>query len=195
MISRNQLRLKRGFDLFLSLLLLPLLVVPIALLVILASLDIQAWGLFSQFRVGQDGRLFKMYKIRTLKIEAHSLGRLSQSATRLGGFLRHIKLDELPQLFNVIYGQMSFVGPRPDVPGFADVLEGEDRIILKVKPGITGPATLKYRHEETLLAQQLDPETYNRTNIWADKVKINKNYVKNWSFYLDLKYIFISINN
>jgi lipopolysaccharide/colanic/teichoic acid biosynthesis glycosyltransferase len=88
---------------------------------------------------------------------------------------------------------MSFVGPRPDIQGFADVLEGDDHIILKVKPGITGPATLKYKDEEVLLSQQSDPETYNRTIIWVDKVEINKKYVLNWRFSLDLKYILQSL--
>ena len=118
-----------------------------------------------------------------------------ESATSFGKFLRRYKLDELPQLFNVIKGDMSFVGPRPDIEGFADVLEGEDRIILEIKPGVTGPATIKYKNEEVLLSQQVDPENYNRTIIWKDKVEINKMYIKNWSFYLDLKYIIQSITN
>jgi len=103
------------------------------------------------------------------------------------------KLDELPQLVNVLLGDMSYVGPRPDIKGFADELEGEDRIILGIRPGVTGPATIKYKNEEELLALQDDPETYNRTIIWRDKVKINKKYIENWSFYLDLKYIIKSI--
>jgi lipopolysaccharide/colanic/teichoic acid biosynthesis glycosyltransferase len=90
---------------------------------------------------------------------------------------------------------MGFVGPRPDVPGFADKLQGADKIILKVKPGITGPATLKYKDEESILSQQLDPETYNRTIIWPDKVKINKKYIENYSFSLDLNFILKSIVN
>jgi lipopolysaccharide/colanic/teichoic acid biosynthesis glycosyltransferase len=115
------------------------------------------------------------------------------SATRLGRFLRHYKLDELPQIFNVIIGEMSFVGPRPDIVGFADELRGEDRIVLKVKPGITGPATLKYRNEEDILSKQPNPENYNRTIIWKDKVEINKKYVQNWSFYLDLSFLIKSL--
>jgi len=88
---------------------------------------------------------------------------------------------------------MSFVGPRPDIVGFADALEGEDRVILEIKPGVTGPATIKYKNEEDILALQNDPENYNRTIIWKDKVEINKMYIKDWSFYLDLKYILQSI--
>jgi len=161
----------------------------------LATVDTKQWGLFSQQRVGQYGKLFCIFKIRTLKNEPHQLGSLKRSATRFGIFLRDTKLDELPQLFNVVLGQMSFVGPRPDIAGFADNLKGDDRIILRVKPGITGPATLKYKNEEVILFKQDDPETYNRTIIWPDKVKINKNYVMTWSFSLDLKHILKSILN
>ncbi|MBR9915896.1 MAG: sugar transferase [Algicola sp.] len=179
----------------LAILLLPIFVFPIIILIVMASIDTHQYGVFSQLRVGQHGRLFRIYKLRTLKAEKHQLGHLNKSATRLGQFFRNSKLDELPQLWNVLIGDMSFVGPRPDLPGFADTLKGEDRIILKVKPGITGPATLKYKDEETLLSKQLDPETYNRTIIWPDKVEINKKYVQNWSFSLDLNFILKSILN
>ena len=194
-MAKHQLLFKRLFDLILSILLLPFLIIPIILLIVLATIDTKEYGLFNQDRVGQDGRLFKIYKIRTLKKENHKLGELHLSASKFGNWLRTTKLDELPQLLNVLFGQMSFVGPRPDLVGFADALEGDDRIILIVKPGITGPATLKYKDEDKLLAMQHNPEVYNRTIIWPDKVKINKNYVQNWSFYLDLKYIFQSIGN
>lgn len=193
MITRSQLRVKRYFDFLLALILLPILVLPIVILITISSIDTNNWGVFSQLRVGQNGELFLIYKLRTLKIENHRLGHLEKSATILGKFLRKAKLDELPQLYNVLIGDMSFVGPRPDLQGFADKLEGEDKIILKVKPGITGPATLKYKDEERVLRQQKDPEHYNRTVIWVDKVKINKNYVRNYSFYLDLKLILKSI--
>lgn len=193
MISTTDLRFKRIFDLFLALLLLPILLLPLFVLVVIAAIDVGYLGWFQQDRVGQYGKLFKMYKIRTLKSEPHHLGSLDQSASSYGKFLRRTKLDELPQLFNVLFGHMSFVGPRPDVSGFADVLTGDDRIILSVKPGVIGPATIKYKNEEQILAMQPDPETYNRTIIWTDKVEINKKYVQNWSFYLDLKYILQSI--
>lgn len=193
MITKKQLRTKRIFDVLLVLLLLPFFILPIIALVILATFDTKKYGVFTQRRVGQHGKIFKIYKIRTLKEEKHLLGHLDRSATVLGKFLRHTKLDELPQLFNVIKGDMSFVGPRPDIEGFADKLEGDDRIVLLVKPGITGEATLKYKEEELLLNKQKDPEDYNRRVIWVDKVKINKNYVRNYSFYLDLKLILKSI--
>ncbi len=194
-ITNSQLVLKRGFDVVLSCLVLPVVLFPILVLVLVASIDTQQFGLFSQDRIGQYGQVFKIFKLRTLKAGTHQLGHLKVSATRLGQFLRVSKIDELPQLFNVLIGNMSFVGPRPDVKGFADQLQGEDRMILKVKPGITGPATLKYKNEEALLSQQADPETYNRTIIWVDKIEINKKYVQNWSFSLDLYFITKSIRN
>lgn len=195
MITKAQLRVKRIFDVVLVILLLPFLIIPILVITIAATIDTKRYGIFSQLRVGQHGKLFKIYKIRTLREEEHKLGHLEKSATVLGKYLRRTKLDELPQLFNVLKGDMSFVGPRPDVQGFADELEGDDRIILKVKPGITGEATIKYKDEERVLERQKDPEHYNRTIIWVDKVKINKNYVKNYSFYLDLRLILKSTLN
>jgi lipopolysaccharide/colanic/teichoic acid biosynthesis glycosyltransferase len=93
----------------------------------------------------------------------------------------------------VLVGDMSFVGPRPDVPGYADTLQGEDRIILSVRPGITGPATVKYRNEEELLSQQPDAHLYNREVIWPDKVRINKEYIRNHSFLKDLQYLFRTV--
>jgi lipopolysaccharide/colanic/teichoic acid biosynthesis glycosyltransferase len=113
--------------------------------------------------------------------------------TTSGAFFRKTKIDELPQLFNVLFGSMSFVGPRPDVAGFADMLEGEDRIILSVRPGITGPASLKYKDEEILLSSQDNPEYYNKNVIWKDKVQINKKYVSEWSFKKDIIYIIKTI--
>ena len=121
------------------------------------------------------------------------MGSLNSNASAIGKLLRETGLDELPQLINIIKGDMSFVGPRPDLQGFANELIGEDRIILELKPGLTGPATLKYQNEEVILANQEDPEEYNQRVIWPDKVKINKAYLRNWSFCLDLKIIFKTI--
>jgi lipopolysaccharide/colanic/teichoic acid biosynthesis glycosyltransferase len=109
--------------------------------------------------------------------------------TPLGAHLRCWKLDELPQFWNVLKGDMSVVGPRPDVPGYADKLTGDDRIILTIRPGVTGPATLKYRNEEEILAQQPDLKRYNNEVIFPDKVRINKEYVDNYSFMRDIRYI------
>ncbi len=193
MISKQQLKFKRAFDFLFGILLLPILILPILFCVFFATIETGQFGIFVQRRVGQHGKQFNFYKIRTLKNELHQLGNLKKSAGMYGNFLRNTKLDELPQLFNVILGDMSFVGPRPDVLGFADALVGDDRIILIVKPGITGAATLKYKDEESILAQQLHPETYNMDVIWRDKVEINKAYVMNWSFSLDLKIIIKTI--
>ncbi len=179
----------------LSMLLLPILIIPIILLVLLASIDTRTFGIFVQQRVGQHAKMFNMYKVRTLRGSNHDLGKLQLSASPFGKFLRKTKMDEFPQLFNVLIGDMSFVGPRPDVKGYADELEGEDRIILALKPGVTGPATLKYKNEDELLALQDDAETYNRTIIWPDKVKMNVNYAQNWSFKKDLSYLLESIIN
>ena len=109
--------------------------------------------------------------------------------TPFGKFLRAYKLDELPQLYNVLVGDMSLVGPRPDVPGYADSLEGEDRIILSIKPGITGPATIKFKNEEDLLSDQKNPKKYNDDVIWPEKIKINKQYIQEWSLFNDIKCI------
>lgn len=151
---------------------------------------------FKQKRVGQHGRLFTMYKFRSMTI-GHSGNSVSVKGesriTPLGAKLRKYKLDELPELWNVLIGDMSFVGPRPDVPGYADKLEGESRKVLLLKPGITGPASLKYRNEEELLAQQEDPQKYNDEVLFPDKVRINIEYLDHWSFWNDIKIIIYTI--
>ena len=148
--------------------------------------------IFKQKRVGQHGRLFTMYKFRSMTV-AHSGSSVSVKGesriTPLGAVLRKYKLDELPELWNVLIGDMSLVGPRPDVPGYADRLEGEDRRMLLLKPGITGPASLKYRNEEELLAEQENPQRYNDEVPFPDKVRINIEYLDNWSFGKDIKII------
>ena len=185
MIGKNQLAIKRGFDFTLALLCLPVLILPIVALILFSSIDLKSFGLFRQDRVGQNGKIFKINKIKTFKPHM-------DRPSKFGQFLRKTKLDELPQVFNVLFGTMSFVGPRPDLLGQADQLSGGDRIILKVKPGITGPATLKYRNEENLLTDVLTSET--EEYIWKDKVRINKNYANNWSFYLDLQILIRTIS-
>lgn len=149
-------------------------------------------AIFKQKRVGLNGELFTMYKFRSMTV-SHGGSSVSVAGeariTPLGAKLRKYKLDELPELWNVFIGDMSFVGPRPDVPGYADKLEGEDRLVLKLRPGITGPATLKYRNEEELLACVEDPVWYNDNVIYPDKVKINLDYYRNHSLIGDLKLI------
>ena len=152
--------------------------------------------LFTQHRIGKDGKLFTMYKFRSMTM-SHSGSSISVAGesriTPLGAVLRKYKLDELPELWNVLIGDMSFVGPRPDVPGYADSLQGEDRLILKLRPGITGPATLKYANEEEILATVNDPIKYNDEIIFPDKVRINLNYYYHHTFLGDIKLIFQTI--
>ena len=152
--------------------------------------------LFVQNRVGQFGKLFSMYKFRSMTV-GHSGSSVSVAGesriTPLGAKLRKYKLDELPELWNVLMGDMSFVGPRPDVPGYADQLRGRDRDVLKLKPGITGPASLKYRDEEELLAQVDDPQKYDDEVIYPDKVKINLFYLDHYSFIKDIQMIFCTV--
>ncbi|MDI5985632.1 sugar transferase [Halomonas sp. M4R5S39] len=194
-LSLGQRSLKRAFDLILALLLLVPLLPVILMGAWVAARDTGTSGFFIQERIGRGGRPFRVVKLRTMHSEGGStvttLG--DPRITPLGRRLRHWKVDELPQLFNVLVGQMSFVGPRPDVPGFADVLSGEERVILSVRPGITGPATLKYRDEELLLAGEEDPERYNREVIFPDKVRLNCEYVMHWSFAGDLRYLWRTV--
>lgn len=181
------------FDRIMSL--VGLIILSPVLLVVAILIRVKMPGgpvLFKQKRVGKEGKLFTMVKFRSMSV-AHGGSSVSVAGesriTPLGAKLRKYKLDELPELWNVFIGDMSFVGPRPDVPGYADILEGEDRVILKLRPGITGPASLKYRDEETLLAKVDDPIRYNDEVIFPDKVRINKEYYYNWSFWLDMRYI------
>ena len=196
-LSMSERLVKRLFDAGLSFLGLLAFGWLILFAALLGSLDTRANGFFTQQRVGRDGRLFKVIKIRTMRVGTgiSTTVTTAQDAriTRLGRFWRKTKIDELPQLINVLLGQMSFVGPRPDVPGFADRLQGDDRLVLSVRPGITGPATLKYRNEEEILASVDDPERYNREVIFPDKVAINRRYVEEWSFAEDLRLIWRTV--
>jgi len=193
MLSGRDRRIKRLFDLTVSLLLLPVVTPVIALAWIVAAIETGENGFFLQERIGRGGRPFRLVKIRTMRrvegVDSTVTTGADPRITRSGRIFRRLKIDELPQLFNVLRGEMSLVGPRPDVEGYADKLKGDDRIILSVRPGITGPASIKYRKEEELLARQKDPKHYNDTVIWPDKVKINKEYIENWSFLKDLYYI------
>ena len=152
--------------------------------------------LFRQNRIGQFGKLFKIYKFRSMQLN-HNGNTISVKGenriTPFGAVLRKYKLDELPELWNVLKGDMSFVGPRPDVEGYADKLKDPERILLSVKPGITGPATLKFSNEEELLSSQLDPVRYNKEVLYPKKVKINLKYIEHWSFWLDIKIIVFTL--
>ena len=203
--------LKWIFDRVASLLGL-MIIWPILLIVaILVKLKMPGGpAFFVQKRVGKDGKLFKCHKFRTMTVN-HNRSSVSVAGdsriTPLGAKLRHWKLDELPELWDVLRGKMSFVGPRPDVPGYADKLTGEDRDVLKLRPGITGPATLKYRLEDEMIAvyvteQQAagdsrDPQeiavVYNDSVIYPDKVRLNCYYYRNYSFWMDIKMIFATV--
>lgn len=152
--------------------------------------------IFKQNRVGRNGKLFTMYKFRSMTV-GHGGSSVSVAGesriTPLGAKFRHYKLDELPELWNVLIGNMSFVGPRPDVPGYADQLKGDDREVLRLRPGITGPASLKYRDEEDLLAKQTDPQRYNDEVIFPDKVRINRYYLHHYSFIKDIQMILCTV--
>lgn len=152
---------------------------------------------FVQERVGKNGSLFKMIKFRTMYTDHNDNNTISikgdSRITKLGYFLRKYKIDELPELINVLFGDMSFVGPRPDVKGYADKLKGDHRKILKLRPGITGPASIKFINEELLLSQQKNPKYYNDNVIYPEKVRINLDYFYNNSIWIDFKIIFATI--
>lgn len=185
--------MKRVFDIFFSVAGILILWPVILLCWVVAAIDTRSNGFFVHKRIGRHGKLISVYKIKTMYVTKVARSPIASenaaSITKSGAFFRRYKLDELPQLFNVMAGSMSFVGPRPDVPSYADQLEGADRIILQVRPGITGPASLKYKDEEALLAAAADPAWYNDTIIWPDKVRINKEYIMNYSLSDDIKCI------
>ena len=155
--------------------------------------------LFVQNRIGRHGKLFKVHKFRsmTMRKETDAVTGVAAAETEritpLGEKLRKYKLDELPELWDVLIGEMSFVGPRPDIPGYADQLQGEDREILKLRPGITGPASLKYRNEEDILASVDNPQQYNDEIIYPDKVRLNRYYLHHYSFIKDIQMIFCTV--
>ena len=188
--------LKRIFDILLSIfaifLLFPSFLVVSFLIVIDSGFPI----FFLQKRIGRDAKEFNIIKFRTMKKNNENITiTVSDDSriTRIGKYLRKTKIDELPEILNVLFGQMSFVGPRPDVKGYADKLKGANRKILALRPGITGPASLKYYNEEYILSQKSNPKKYNDEVIFPDKVKINMHYFHNRSFFLDLKIIFATI--
>ena len=188
---------KRLFD-FCSSLIGLIVLMPVLILISIA-IKISSSGpvLFCQKRVGKDGKLFTLIKFRSMTVQQESNSTATVLGdvriTKIGVFLRKYKLDELPELWNVIKGEMSLVGPRPDVPGYADKLVGKDRNVLKLRPGVTGTASLKYANEEEILATQDNPQKYNDEVIFPDKVKLNLDYYENQSIWLDIKIIFATI--
>lgn len=199
------------FDRTVSLLGLLILCPVLLLVAILVKLKMPGGpAFFVQYRVGKDGKLFKCHKFRTMTVN-HEGGTVSVAGdariTPFGAKLRHYKLDELPGLWDVLIGNMSFVGPRPDVPGYADKLEGDNRDVLKLRPGITGPATLKYRLEDEMISKYVVErqkegdvrsireiaEEYNDSVIYPDKVRLNCYYYRHYSFIIDIKMILCTI--
>ena len=205
------MKLKRLFDIvasFFGLLLLWLVLLVVAILVKVKMPGGPAF--FVQKRVGKGGKLFNCHKFRTMTVK-HNGSTVSVAGdsriTPFGATLRHYKLDELPGLWDVLIGNMSFVGPRPDVPGYADKLVGDDRDVLKLRPGITGPATLKYRLEDEMISEyvakkQAEGDTrpmqeiaieYNDKVIYPDKVRLNCYYYRHYSFWKDIEMIFATV--
>lgn len=187
---------KRIFDVLVSLAGLLVLIPVFLLVVLLIRIKMPGPVFFCQDRVGRKGKLFCLVKFRTMlqgpagkNITVKGDNRI----TSLGAFLRRYKLDELPELWNVLKGDMSFVGPRPDVPGYADRLSGQKRRVLDVRPGITCPASIKYKNEEEILSLKPDPVYYNDQVIYPDKVRINLEYIQHRNFWLDLKIIVYTI--
>ena len=199
------------FDRVVALLGLVVLAIPLLVIALLVKLsNPRETVLFTQVRVGLHGKLFKIHKFRTMTNEKEITNIAYPNRARItpvGAWLRRYKIDELPELWDVLIGNMSFVGPRPDVPGYADLLEGDDRVVLDMRPGITGPATLKYSNEEKQIEdyvkqakangdQRSEEEIavwYNDEVIYPDKVRINCEYYQNYSFLKDIKIIFATI--
>lgn len=194
---KGEMILKRFFDILASLFGLLLLWPVFAVVAILIKVKMPAGSVFFvQERVGKDGVFFRCHKFRTMEGEQEEspIAVLERDRiTPIGKTLRCFHLDELPQLWDVLTGKMSFVGPRPDVPGYADKLMGKDREILKLRPGITGPASMKYRNEEEILAQVDDPQRYNDEVIYPDKVRLNLYYLHHYSFWMDVKMVFATV--
>lgn len=192
-----QLLEKRIFDISMAMIGLIVTMIPLCIIAMLILSNSSRPIFFLQLRVGRHGRLFRCIKFRTMYPESEKLGTVTAAGdgriTPIGSLLRKYKLDEMPQLWNVLIGNMSFVGPRPDVPGYVDRLQGYDRRILELYPGITGPATLRFRNEEYMLSQIPDPQRYNDEIIFPEKVRLNLEYLDNWSFWKDIGYIFITI--
>ena len=184
---------KRAFDIAAAAAGLVALGIPMAMVALAVKLSSPGPVLFRQRRVGRGGALFTVRKFRTMRTDHDDPSPVTVRGdiriTPAGRILRRFKLDEYPQLWNVLVGEMSLVGPRPDVPGYYDRLTGEERRILSLRPGITGPSTIKYAAEEELLAAQEDPVRFNDEVVFPDKVRINLRYMDEYTFGGDLGWI------
>lgn len=197
MLNFRQKCLKRIFDLSFAIPGIVLTSPFVAIATLLATFDTKECGIFSQSRIGRGGNSFSVYKIRSMRSSNSVATTITTSTdpriTKLGSILRRTKVDELVQLWNVVKGDMSLVGPRPDMAGWADCLDGDDRIILAVRPGITGPASIYFKDEEQLLSLVEDPVAYNKEIIWPKKVQLNRNYIENWTALSDIKILMQTI--
>jgi lipopolysaccharide/colanic/teichoic acid biosynthesis glycosyltransferase len=190
-LTLRQRAMRRTFDVVLSILGLALTGWLIVLSYVAARIETGESGFFRQKRVGRYGETFRIFKLCTMRNESGHDTNVTTTRdpriTALGQFFRRSKIDELPQLLNILKGEMSFNGPRPDVPGYADELKGKDRIILSVRPGVTGPATLVFPDEEELLSNCSNPEQFNDEVLYPKKVEINCKYLESYSFFKDLR--------
>ncbi len=190
---------KRLFDIFFSLLGL-ILISPFLIIVsIIIKITSEGPVFFLQERLGQYEKPFFIYKFRTMVINAESLGKQitvkgDNRITKVGKVLRRYKIDEFPQLINVLLGEMSFVGPRPEVKKYVDLYTNDQKEIFKVKPGITDYASLEYRNENDLLSTVEDPEAYYINTIMQDKIKLNKKYIEKNNLFIDVKIILNTIS-
>lgn len=189
---------KRLFDLIVSSVAIVFLSPVFLLIALLIKLDSKGPVFFLQSRVGKNEKEFKIFKFRTMVVDAEKLGKQitvgrDSRITRVGHFLRKYKIDELPQLFNVFNGTMSFVGPRPEVPRYTALYNSEQRQVLRVRPGITDLASIKYRDENEVLAKSKNPEKTYIEEVMVDKLQLNLDYIRNRSFWVDLKIIFQTI--
>ena len=193
MLSQRQKFIKRSVDVSLGGLFLVLTWPFLIGIYLFILVRYRVNPIFNQQRVGSAGKLFELWKFRTL-ISVNEIESFPpQSTSKYLAFFRATKLDELPQILQVISGKMSLVGPRPDLPGYADLLEGKDRAILSLRPGLTGLATLKFRNEDELLKIQENPKCYNDQVIWPEKVRLNRYYLEHYSLGMDLDILIKSV--
>ncbi len=189
--------LKRLFDILSSLAVLLLCLPFLIIISIIISIESRGGVIFSQVRVGKDGKEFKLYKLRSMRVNTEKSGQLTVGAdariTKTGRFIRKFKLDELPQLINIIIGDMSVVGPRPEVPKYVALYTDEQRKVLSVRPGLTDYASIQYINENEVLGESKDPEKTYIAEVMPAKLQLNLKYVEEQSFATDLKLIFKTI--
>lgn len=188
---------KRFFDVILASFALLVLVLPMTIIALAIWQTSGAPIFFLQQRVGKDGKIFYIKKFRTMIVRSEKDSVITIAGdtrvTPIGVYLRRWKLDELPQFWNVLCGEMSIIGPRPDVPGYADKLQGDESKLLRLRPGITGPATLLYRNEDEIMAKVSNPLEYKNKVIFPAKVRINLEYLETCSLSKDLYYIWLTV--